>query len=1008
MPTIMRSTSLARSLTVVAASLICLEATAQITESDWNDSLTGNQLWQIDGNWSTPAFPDDPGRADPSEEVISPVIGANLSVGLGADLNLDVGATDVTVASLRLGGTAGPVTTTISSTGGRLVFENYELNNNLDPENVIPSFNSSQALLVSGGVPGSTNVISAPILINNERVEIKSLDDFVTTNDLTITGSITFGAGTSQLNLATSDAELHINGDVVVTNVNTEDGVADGGINRSGPGTVRINGIISGDGRLELGGGDDTTTVLSGANTISGTVVAWGPIVLDNDLAFGTAVIRRGGVMSSTDDNRTINNEWAFSDYVTIAGEHSLDWAGGLTQKNSRGIVNQLPAGKTFTVSGQIGADGDPPEGTKRELYFDGSGETIVSGEMKNRIDELENEPQSFGFRGTGTVRITGVNNSYSEASYIEGANVHFASNDSLPIAEIRSIAGSVGVDTGTLYVAGDPNTVNSAFIAKLNNRSQRPLTPAGDVVWFFDYDHGGLMLTAAEADADFDFTSGDLSPVSDMSLAGGANGITYTGSVTPADSTYRFGGGTGEITLPGTNQLTGANKLVATNGLDSGTLRGLGGVRITGTNDYTGATLIEGNTLSSRSAGFQSGSYAGTTLTVLDLADGGQTSGIGASSSDASNLIVQGSTLRYEGNGDATDRLFTIGTRGATIDSSGSGPLIFSSTGALTIDTAEDRSGVVSGPAFGFQTGVTQASSSVAYNIGDTSDLVPGMQISGSFLTESGSDDDEVITIVKIQSPTRVQFSDPVGPFVNFAAAASTLSFVDVERTFTLAGDNTGDNVLNPTISDSATGVVNLAKSGSGKWIVNGINTYSGDTIVEDGVLSITNSYLSDTGNVEVGGGGLFDLDFAGTDTIGALYLDGIPQLTLGTFGGIGSGADFESSHFSGSGLLGTTAIPNTQLAGDFNNDGVVNAADYTVWRDNEGAAEGTLVNAPGTPGVIGSDHYDLWVSNYGATIFGAASSAASAAVPEPGALALFLAAIATSLTNRWRHPTA
>ena len=38
---------------------------------------------------------------------------------------------------------------------------------------------------------------------------------------------------------------------------------------------------------------------------------------------------------------------------------------------------------------------------------------------------------------------------------------------------------------------------------------------------------------------------------------------MTYTGTVTPANATYRFGGGAGVITLPGTNQLTGANAKV-------------------------------------------------------------------------------------------------------------------------------------------------------------------------------------------------------------------------------------------------------------------------------------------------------------------------------------------------------------------------------------------------------------------------------------------------------------
>jgi hypothetical protein len=58
----------------------------------------------------------------------------------------------------------------------------------------------------------------------------------------------------------------------------------------------------------------------------------------------------------------------------------------------------------------------------------------------------------------------------------------------------------------------------------------------------------------------------------------------------------------------------------------------------------------------------------------------------------------------------------------------------------------------------------------------------------------------------------------------------------------------------------------------------------------------------------------------------------------------------------------------PEPAASGDFNNDGVVNAADYTVYRDNSGS--GTALpndNGLGTP--IGAAHYTLWDTNYGRT---------------------------------------
>lgn len=71
---------------------------------------------------------------------------------------------------------------------------------------------------------------------------------------------------------------------------------------------------------------------------------------------------------------------------------------------------------------------------------------------------------------------------------------------------------------------------------------------------------------------------------------------------------------------------------------------------------------------------------------------------------------------------------------------------------------------------------------------------------------------------------------------------------------------------------------------------------------------------------------------------------------------------------------------------AGDYNFDGVVDAADYTVWRDAEGQPAGTLPNDI-DGGVIGPEQYATWVAAYG-TVFGVPITA----VPEPSAVASIL----------------
>jgi fibronectin-binding autotransporter adhesin len=127
-----------------------------------------------------------------------------------------------------------------------------------------------------------------------------------------------------------------------------------------------------------------------------------------------------------------------------------------------------------------------------------------------------------------------------------------------------------------------------------------------------------------------------------------------------------------------------------------------------------------------------------------------------------------------------------------------------------------------------------------------------------------------------------------------------------------TLAGSNGDDNTLASVISDSAAGgVVSVDKVGTGKWVLSGTNTYTGDTTVEDGVLSITSGFLEDTADVYLTATGVLDLDFTGTDDIDALFFDDVAQ-SVGLWGAVGNGAaTFTSSFLTGTGLLnvgGTT----------------------------------------------------------------------------------------------------
>src|SRR4051812_9638415 len=140
--------------------------------------------------------------------------------------------------------------------------------------------------------------------------------------------------------------------------------------------------------------------------------------------------------------------------------------------------------------------------------------------------------------------------------------------------------------------------------------------------------------------------------------------------------------------------------------------------------------------------------------------------------------------------------------------------------------------------------------------------------------------------------------------------------------------------------------------------------------------------AYLNLAGGNSVGADdGYIDLDSGVNETVGGLMLGGVIQ-PAGTYGSTSSTATFQNDEFfAGSGVI--NVVPSG-VPGDYNSNGVVDAADYVTWRNG-----GSLAN-DFTPGNQPSD-YDFWRSRFGATTNpGSGASLTTAAVPEPTALAL------------------
>lgn len=202
------------------------------------------------------------------------------------------------------------------------------------------------------------------------------------------------------------------------------------------------------------------------------------------------------------------------------------------------------------------------------------------------------------------------------------------------------------------------------------------------------------------------------------------------------------------------------------------------------------------------------------------------------------------------------------------------------------------------------------------------------------------------------------------VQPGSDSPAASDSLTFdfstAAVGNTLQFESSSTVDFVLDAGLTSSTIDVLGPSLGGTTSVVLND-NTFSFTDLT--------------AGSLAVGSYTLFDGDANTSYTLGA----GVALVGLDGYSGTLS--------VSGDDVVLDLAVA-AGIPGDFNSDGAVDAADYTLFRDNLGVAT-TLPNDAGLGSPITAAHYTLWTSFYGTT----SSSTASAAVPEPGSILLLVA---------------
>jgi fibronectin-binding autotransporter adhesin len=173
-------------------------------------------------------------------------------------------------------------------------------------------------------------------------------------------------------------------------------------------------------------------------------------------------------------------------------------------------------------------------------------------------------------------------------------------------------------------------------------------------------------------------------------------------------------------------------------------------------------------------------------------------------------------------------------------------------------------------------------------------------------------------------------------------------------------------------------------------------IQTGANDAISNAATLSLAG------GNVAgVADDGYADLEAGINETVGSLVLGGVTQTLLGTYGSVASGATFQfDEYFSGAGMITLAAAPG--VPGDYNGNGLVDGADYVLWRNG-----GPLQNEVDSPGTVNAQDYTEWRARFGNTS-GSGSTLGAAAVPEPSAFALLSLLVSLVCANQRRRSAA
>ncbi|WP_428937899.1 beta strand repeat-containing protein [Fontivita pretiosa] len=882
---------------------VVLENSAGSVNATWNlgtgtsileTNQSGYQIGKVIGGASTELRGSFAFGGHNTDETIAPKI-ANREAGTTSiskigtaattltNNNTYTGGTTVNGGTLVLGGASGAIAASGSLTlnAGTLKLDNAAASNGDRLSNGTITLNGGNLEFV-GNLSASTSELAGPLVAGASASTVRTVaagsggNATITFASLARTNGVVDFDLAPGVNVAFSTAPTLVNGiigpwaTVNGTNWATVSG-----------GTVAAYAHTPGETNSDpsvWAATDNVNLTAGGTSTVAASATV-------NSLRFGA----NGTVSIAAGQSLTIN-----SGGILAASDATIGGAGSLTAGNGTAAASLFAAvanaGNTLTISAPIADNG--ASGTV-SLVKVGAGKLVLAG----------NNTFTGGINIFGGTLAAGTSNIFNPT-----ANLIVDFGTTFDLGGFNQTVGTVSLINGSIINSGGAASLTAGAFDVRNGTISASLAGAGSLS---KTTGSNVTLSAVNSyTGGTTVSAGTLTTAVDGALPAGGAGTVSGGALNIGATNQTLGvltvaGGS----VLGTTGTVTASSVELNSGTISAILAGSGGVNKTTTgtgsllaaNTYTGVTNITGGTVA-----------------VNNLANGGSPSSLGASSSAASNLSIDNAVLNYVGAGSSTDRLFTAPGGTVTINSNGTGPVSFTNTGALagggaaTLTLGGSNTGantfapVISGGGAVAKAGSGQwiltgnntytgltainggtltvnsignggSPSPIGASAADAANLV----INGGALRYAGggSSTNRLFTVgnsggtIDASGTGAIQFTN-TGAHVASGTAAS--------RTLTLTGTNTGNNTIAGVLADVGAGsLLAVAKSGTGKWVLTGANTYTGGTTVNDGVL-VANKFSNGTLTVN---GGVAQVSVKGTANSPS-GTTRVPALNVGTAG--------------------------------------------------------------------------------------------------------------------------